>query len=105
MGTFNSLNAVYDLTSYMEENNKEWENSLLTPAVQLGTVDGKVFCVPFRTTCTVLAYNKTMMDENGWKIPDNLEEMESLMDEVKAKGITPILAPGNPHGFQMESIA
>lgn len=60
MGSFNSVGATYDLTPYLEENNNEWRDSLLAPAVQSGTVNDQVFCIPFRTTCTVLAYNKTI---------------------------------------------
>ena len=65
MGSFNSVGATYDLTPYLEENNNEWRDSLLAPAVQSGTVNDQVFCIPFRTTCTVLAYNKDVYKRQG----------------------------------------
>ena len=104
MGSFNSVGATYDLTPYLEENNNEWRDSLLAPAVQSGTVNDQVFCIPFRTTCTVLAYNKTMMEENGWEVPTTLEEFETLLGEAAKTGVTPLLTPGNPHGFQIASL-
>ena len=82
----------------------EWRDSLLAPAVQSGTVNDQVFCIPFRTTCTVLAYNKTMMEENGWEVPTTLEEFETLLGEAAKTGVTPLLTPGNPHGFQIASL-
>ena len=90
MGSFNSVGATYDLTPYLEENNNDWKDSLLAPAVQSGTVNDQVFCIPFRTTCTVLAYNKTMMEENGWEVPKTFSEFEELLAKIKEAGITPI---------------
>lgn len=105
MGGFNSMGAVKDLTEYMEADGGAWKNSLLPPAVDLGTVNEKILGCPFRTTCTVLAYNKTMMEANGWQVPKTREELVALMDKVVEKGgITPMLAPGNPDGFQMASL-
>lgn len=105
MGGFNAMGAVLDLTEYMEADGGAWKNSLLGPAVELGTVGGQILGCPYRTTCTILAYNKTMMEENGWEVPKTREELVALMDQVVEKGgITPILAPGNPDGFQIASL-
>ena len=104
MGSFNSMGMVYDLTPYMDENDSEWRNSLLKAGVDLGTVGGKVFAVPYRTTQTVICYNKTVFDENGWTAPASLEEFEAELQEMVDKGYTPILAPGNPRGFQLAAI-
>lgn len=105
MGGFNSMGAVLDLTEYMEADGGAWKNTLLSPAVELGTVNSQILGCPYRTTCTILAYNKTMMEENGWKVPETREELIALMDQVVEKGgITPMLAPGNPDGFQIASL-
>ena len=106
MGQFSSMGMVLDVTSYMDENGGEWRDSLLKPAVDLGTVNGSVYAVPYRTTQTVLVYNKDIMDENGWEAPTTLEELEALCDAIVASGtgLTPILAPGNPDGFQFSAL-
>jgi raffinose/stachyose/melibiose transport system substrate-binding protein len=104
MGAFNSLGAVYDLAEYMDENDGEWRNSLMKAGLDLGSIDGKVFAVPYRTTQTVIAYNKTIFDENGWTAPTTLEEFEAMMDEMVEKGYTPLIAPGLPRGFQLSAI-
>ncbi len=83
MGSFNSVGATYDLTPYLEENNNEWKDSCLRPAVQSGTVNDQVFCIPFRTTCTVLAYNKTMMEENGWEVPPHWKSLKQCSAKLQ----------------------
>ncbi len=106
MGQFSSMGMVLDVTSYMDENGGEWRDSLLKPAVDLGTVGGKVYAVPYRTTQTVMAYNTEMMEENGWEVPETLEEFTALCDEIVAsgKGVLPLLACGNPDGFQFSAL-
>lgn len=45
-----------------------------------------------------------MLEENGWQEPKNQTELIELMDQVAAKGIIPLIAPGNPEGFQLASL-
>lgn len=106
MGQFSSMGMVLDVTSYMDENGGEWRDSLLKPAVDLGTVGGKVYAVPYRTTQAVMAYNTEMMEENGWEVPETLEEFTALCDEIVAsgKGVLPLLACGNPDGSQFSAL-
>ena len=104
IGGFNALGACYDLTDVMEENGSEWKNDFIQASLDLGTVNGRVLGVPFRSTCTVLVYNKTMMEENGWEEPKSQAELVELMDKAAQKGIIPLITPGNPEGFQLASV-
>lgn len=104
MGGFNALGAAYDLTEAMEADGASWKNEFIPVSLDLGTVGEKILGVPFRSTCTVLVYNKTMLEENGWQEPKNQTELVELMEQVKAKGIIPLIAPGNPQGFQLASL-
>lgn len=104
MGGFKAIDACLDITSYMTDNNNEWKDSFVPSALSLGTVGDAICGVPFRTTCTILCYNKTMLEENGWELPKTLEEFEALNEKVVAAGLTPLLAPGNPEGFQVASL-
>lgn len=105
VGGFNALGACYDLTDAMEENGSEWKNEFIQASIDLGTVNGRILGVPFRSTCTILVYNKTMLEENGWEEPKTQAELVELMDKVAATGIIPLIAPGNPDGFQLSSLA
>ena len=31
-------------------------------------------------------YNKSMLEENGWSVPKNLKQVESIMKAAQAKG-------------------
>ena len=95
LGGFNALGAAYDLTEVMEADGAAWKNEFIPASLDLGTVGGKILGVPFRSTCTILVYNKTMLEENGWQEPKNQTELIELMDQVAAKGIIPLIAPGN----------
>lgn len=104
LGGFNSLGACYDLTQAMEEDGGEWKQEFIQASLDLGTVNSKILGVPFRSTCTVLVYNKTMMEEHGWEEPKSQAELVELMDKVVEQGIIPLIAPGNPEGFQLASL-
>ena len=106
VGGFNALGACYDFTDAMMADDGAWAGEFVGPSLDLGTVNGHIYGVPFRSTCTILVYNKTLMDENGWTVPANLKEFEALMDEIvnTTDGITPLITPGNPQGFQIASL-
>ncbi len=104
VGGFDAVGACYDFTADMDADGGEWRNEFIAPSLQLGTVNGKVLGIPFRSTCTVLVYNSTLMEKYGWKEPETLEEFEALLAAAKAEGLIPLIAPGNPEGFQLHSI-
>ena len=104
LGGFNAMGACYDLTDAMNADNGQWKDEFIPASLDLGTVNDKIVGVPFRSTCTVLVYNKTLMDANGWSEPETREELVTLMEEAKQKGLIPLIAPGNPEGFQLASL-
>lgn len=60
-------------------------------AMDLATIDGGVYSVPWMTLDTrTVFYNKDMFEENGWEIPGTLDEFEALLAQIKEAGITPI---------------
>jgi raffinose/stachyose/melibiose transport system substrate-binding protein len=60
------------------------------------TADGKTFgqgnLYGVSPTAEVVGvyYNKGIFEANGWKIPTTFDEFETLLADIKAKGITPI---------------
>lgn len=92
MTGFVESGGALDLTPYLEAD-PEWKNSFIGEnMLDLGKIDGKFYNIPFRGTGFYIGYNKTMFDANGWKEPQTLEELEKMMDEMMAKGITPFAA-------------
>ncbi len=104
MAGYEEMGVALDLTPYMTADNSAWKNSFVASALDMGVVNDKILAVPFRATSTLLAYNKTIMDENGWTAPKTFAEFEALNAKVVEKGIVPLLTPGNPDGFQVSAL-
>jgi len=57
-------------------------------------VFGKRFGVPWTKLTQGIIYNVKMFEENGWEYPSTWEDMEQLVEKIKAKGIAPFTYPG-----------
>ena len=77
------------LLSSMESYSKQygWEELLLPWSYSAGVFDGEFYSAPKTYETMIMLYNKTLFEENGWSIPTNLSEYESLAAEVNAKGM------------------
>ena len=85
------VRAYYDggfLKSMEEYSSKYgWDKKILPWAYNLGVFGGEFYSFPKNYESMVLFYNKTLFDENGWSIPNNLSEYETLAEKIKAKGM------------------
>ena len=66
------------------------------------TDNGAIYLLPTYYDCFGITYNKTILEKNGWKLPNSLKELEELAPKVKAAGynlcLNEIQLPGE--GFQ-----
>ena len=53
------------------------------------TIDGKTYGLVYNALYQGVYYNKTMFEENGWTVPETQEELQAIIDDCNAKGITP----------------
>lgn len=53
-------------------------------------IDGKIYGVPYDQVSLVVLYNRKIFADNGLKIPANYQEMLTLCETLKSKGITPV---------------
>lgn len=80
-----------------------WNDRLLPIFIEFGKYDGKLYALPKTYETLGLFYNKTLFDQNGWKAPKTIPELEALAEQMKAKGIVPFAAgnadwrPANEH--------
>ncbi len=87
---------LMDLSSYSFTNNYT--------EVRLRDVseDGAIYLLPTFYSCIGITYNKTLLEENGWELPTNFEELAELAPKVKEAGynfaLTQVQYPG--YGFQ-----
>ena len=73
----------------MDEYSEEygWEDRILQPYYESGTVDGKLYSLTNGISTMGVFYNKKVLEDNGWEVPTTIEEMEKIMDEAMEKGL------------------
>lgn len=66
------------------------------------TNNGSIYLLPLYYSCLAITYNKTILEENDWELPNSLEELEELAPKVTDAGynlaISQVQFPG--YGFQ-----
>ncbi|MDQ6417928.1 extracellular solute-binding protein [Paenibacillus sp. LHD-117] len=100
-----AVGETLNLDPYFEAD-PAWKDSFISQSVyEAAKRDGHVYGIPFKgSTSSIVAYNKTLFEANGWKVPASLEEMESLMSEIEASGIVPLTLFGKPNGGLIKSL-
>ncbi len=73
------------MDSYAEQYG--WKDRILTPYYESGTVNGKLYSLVNGVSTMGVFYNKKVLEDNGWKVPTTIEEMESIMDQAMEKGL------------------
>jgi|TARA_B100001964_G_C14244798_1_gene606859 raffinose/stachyose/melibiose transport system substrate-binding protein len=63
-----------------------WGERLLKPVLDTCHQLGHLYCLPPSLISDGMFYNKSMLEENGWSVPKNLKQVESIMKAAQAKG-------------------
>ncbi len=63
--------------------------NISTAAVDQSTIDSGVYLLPVGGTVHGIYYNKTLMEENNWKVPTDFDGLEALCGQLKDAGLTP----------------
>ena len=53
------------------------------------TMDGKTYGMVYNALYQGVYYNKSMFEENGWAVPKTQDDLQKIIEDCKAKGITP----------------
>ena len=62
--------------------------------VEDASVDGGVYLLPVSTSLHGIYYNQTLMEENGWTVPADFDELEALCGQIQKAGMAPGLEIG-----------
>lgn len=81
--------ATYAPQGVLGEINAQYLDKGLDAARENVTVDGKTYGMVYNALYQGVYYNKTMFAENGWEVPETLDELQAIIDDCEAKGITP----------------
>lgn len=71
---------LLDLSNYSFINNY---SSMLLDSVD---INGSVYLLPSGYQLTGIYYNKTILEENGWKVPESFNELVALSHKIKKAG-------------------
>lgn len=80
---------TYGALGLLGEIPAEYVSRVLDAASENVTVDGKVQGLVFNALYQGVYYNRAMFAENGWEVPETQAELQAIIDDCKAKGITP----------------
>jgi len=67
----------------------EWDKLFIPWALEMGKFDGKLYTLPDSLETLVIWYNKTVFEENGWKIPKTMDELVTLSKTIHDAGVIP----------------
>lgn len=68
--------------------------------------NGKIYGVPWQDAyASGFIYNKKMFRENGWEIPDTMDEFFELCDKIAATGTAPLVfGGGQQNGYAINTL-
>ena len=70
-------------------------------AISSASIDGAVYQLPFTSRLIGIGYNKTLLEEMGWELPETFDDMVALKEKADEAGINFSLSAGvaTGHGF------
>lgn len=81
--------ATYAPQGLLAEIDETYLSAGLDAARENVTIDGKTYGLVYNALYQGVYYNKDMFEENGWEVPNTMEELNAIIEDCNAKGITP----------------
>ncbi len=74
---------LVDLSGY------DFINSFSTSVLDQVSIDGGIYLLPVNYGMYGILYNKTLLEEHGWTLPEDFAQLEALCGEIRAAGLIP----------------
>ncbi len=81
--------ATYAPKGVLGEIDETYLDRGLDAARENVTIDGKTYGLVYNAMYQGVYYNREMFKENGWTVPETQEDLQKIIADCKAKGITP----------------
>lgn len=81
--------ATYSSLGLLGEIDSKYTDRVLDAANENVTFDGKTYGLVYNALYQGVYYNRQMFKDNGWEIPKTQEDLQAIIDDCNAKGITP----------------
>jgi N-acetylglucosamine transport system substrate-binding protein len=90
------LEPLDDLYQSEVEEGVTVEDKLVDEVVEFGRIDESFYALPWNDGVTGLVYNHGMFQDKGWEIPDTVDELILLTEQIKDEGagVKPFTWPG-----------
>lgn len=90
MQKFEGTGIPMDLTEYLEAD-PEWKASFGETALEVGTTEEGILAVPSNTSYPLVQINKSIFDEVGIEVPEEMtwDEFTDICAKIKEAGYTP----------------
>lgn len=100
---FASDGYLADIDAFVAEEKGNYVNDAFS--LEDGKINGHYYAAPFRASGYVIVYNAKMFNDNGWDVPETLEDLETLCYDVieESSGeLTPLAVYGTSSGTMMQ---
>lgn len=84
-GTYIEAGKYADLSEYAEQYG--WKDRLLSAAYDSCTFNDKLYLVPMGINLVGMYYDAKNLADNGWEVPETIEDVEAIMDDAMSKGM------------------
>ena len=90
------------LTTPYGKTSGTWRGTFIPEILKLGEYQGQTYLLPYYLTLNGWWYNVNLFEENGWKPPRTYDELMTLAEKIKAKGIAPLTYQGKYPAYALQ---
>lgn len=96
-GIFYEQGLIKNIDEFLEENNIK---DIISDTTRQGLINiqtsssEELYTLPTEQNIEGFWYNKKMFEENGWKVPETMEEFMVICEDAKSKGIQALAVDG-----------
>jgi raffinose/stachyose/melibiose transport system substrate-binding protein len=73
-----------------------WNERIAAAALEQAKVDGVLYGLPLEIDLIGMFANRSILDQEGWEIPETIEEMVAFCGEAREAGYIPLAFSNNP---------
>jgi raffinose/stachyose/melibiose transport system substrate-binding protein len=77
-----------------------WKDKIAAQSLEATSINGKLYGLPLQVDLIGMYYNKGLLDQEGWQVPQTVEELKTLCTQAKDKGYDPPIAFSDNPGWQ-----
>jgi raffinose/stachyose/melibiose transport system substrate-binding protein len=77
-----------------------WGDKIAAQSLEATSLNGSLYGLPLQVDLIGMYYNKTLLDKEGWQVPQTVEDLKAFCAMAKEKGYDPPIAFSDNPGWQ-----